>query len=89
MNFVYVLISESDKKFYIGLTQDVQRRLADHNSGKVQSTQARRPFKLIYYESYLDQRDAEGREKFLKSGSGHRFIEKQLKHFLLDFRGDT
>ena len=44
---------------------------------------------VLLSESYLDQRDAEGREKFLKSGSGHRFIEKQLKHFLFELRGDT
>jgi len=38
--------------------------------------------KLIYFEAYLNQSDALGREKFLKSGSGHRFIKKQLNNYL-------
>ena len=37
---------------------------------------------LIYYEAYLEEEDALGREKFLKSGSGRRFLKKQLRHYL-------
>jgi len=80
MFFVYVLISSKDKNLYIGFSENVIQRLEEHNSGKNISTRNRRPFELIYYEAYIDQKDALGREKFLKSGSGHRFLEKQLKH---------
>ncbi len=82
MYYVYLLLSRRDLKFYIGFTEDVTRRLEDHNSGKVESTVDRRPLELIYYEAYLDKADALGREKFLKSGSGHRYIKKQLKNYL-------
>ncbi|MCX5709380.1 MAG: GIY-YIG nuclease family protein [Candidatus Omnitrophica bacterium] len=81
MFFVYVLISERDKKFYIGFSENLEERIKSHNSGSVESTKNRRPLELIYYEAYLDKRDAEGRELFLKSGSGHRFLNKQLKFF--------
>ena len=81
MFFVYVLISKKDNKFYIGLTESVDDRVKAHNSGKVESTKHRRPLDLIYYEAYLDKYDAEGRELFLKSGSGHKYLNKQLKHF--------
>ena len=58
MYYVYVLLSKKDKDFYVGFTDNVNRRLKDHNSGKVPSTQARRPFKLIYYEAHLSKKDA-------------------------------
>ncbi|MCX5710090.1 MAG: GIY-YIG nuclease family protein [Candidatus Omnitrophica bacterium] len=83
MYFVYVLQSEIDFKFYIGYTgDDPLSRLDKHNNGEVDSTKLRKPFKLIYYEAYINQKDALGREQFLKSGSGHRYLNKQLKNFL-------
>ena len=82
MFFVYVLISQKDQKLYIGFTDNVERRLAQHADGMVESTRHRRPLMLIYYEAYVDRRDAQGREKFLKSGSGHRYLKKQLRYFL-------
>ncbi|MDP2653418.1 MAG: GIY-YIG nuclease family protein [Candidatus Omnitrophota bacterium] len=81
---VYILLSEKDRKLYIGFTEDISRRLDEHNGGKVESTRHRSPFQLIYCESYLNKKDALGREKFLKSGSGHRYLKKQLKNFFLD-----
>ncbi|MDD5565984.1 MAG: GIY-YIG nuclease family protein [Candidatus Omnitrophica bacterium] len=84
MFFVYVLRSMVDKKLYVGSTGSLEERLAAHNGGNVLSTKRRRPLELIYYEAYLDKRDATGRELFLKSGSGHRFLQKQLKHYLED-----
>lgn len=81
MHYVYVLLSEKDKNLYIGLTQDVNNRCSEHKKGSVISTKNRRPLELIYYEAYVEKLDAFGREKFLKSGSGHRYIKKQLKHF--------
>ena len=81
MSFVYVLSSAKDLKLYIGLTDDVSQRVGQHNSGKVESTKHRRPLDLIYYEWYKERADAVGREKFLKSGSGHRFLKKQLKYY--------
>ncbi|MBP9869307.1 GIY-YIG nuclease family protein [Patescibacteria group bacterium] len=82
MYFVYVLRSLTDGGWYVGFTEDVDRRLQDHNQGKNVSTKPRRPFVLIYYEAYLNKYDALGREKFLKSGSGRRFLEKQMRHYL-------
>ena len=88
MYFVYVLFSLQDKNFYIGFTENVTKRFEAHQSGKVESTKNRRPLELIYYETYFDKQDAEGREKFLKSGSGHRFLNKQLKFTLVTRRSN-
>jgi len=82
MYHVYILRSQKDGKLYTGLTTDVHRRFEEHNACQVTSTKARRPFDLIYYEAYVSKDDAAGRELFLKSGSGKRYLKKQLAHFL-------
>lgn len=83
MYFVYLLESINLQKWYIGYTPDnVYRRLIKHNSGMVLSTKPYLPWKVIYYEAYSEQRDALGREKFLKSGSGRSFLKKQLRHYI-------
>jgi len=66
---------------HIGYTEDLENRFNLHQNGKVISTKHRQPLKLIYYEAYTEQLDAKKREVFLKSGSGHRFIKKQLDNF--------
>ena len=83
MFYVYVLRSEKDAGFYIGFSSDLKRRLAEHKRGASIATKSRGPWKLIYYEAYLNEEDALGRERYLKSGSGRRFLKAQLKHYLL------
>jgi len=80
MYYVYILQSQQDSSLYIGYSPDLRERLVKHNKKQVISTRHKTPWKLIYYEAYLERKDATGREIFLKSGSGWRFIKKQLKH---------
>ena len=80
MFYVYVLQSEVDEGLYIGFTGDLRRRLVEHQEGKSFSTSYRRPWRLIYYEAYTEQDDALGRERYLKSGGGRRFLAKQIRH---------
>jgi predicted GIY-YIG superfamily endonuclease len=54
----------------------------DAFGGKFTGDIAPRSWKLIYYEAYLEQVDALGREKYLKSGAGRRFLRSQLKNYL-------
>jgi putative endonuclease len=61
---------------------DLRRRLAEHKRGASFATKSRGPWKLIYYEAYLDERDAKGRERYLKSGAGRRFLRHQLRNYL-------
>jgi putative endonuclease len=60
MYYVYVLKSQKDGKAYIGSTADLQRRLSEHNDGRVFSTRARVPFELVYYEAYKAEVGANG-----------------------------
>ena len=82
MFYVYVLQSESDDGIYIGFSTDLRRRLKEHQAGESFATSYRGPWGLIYYEAYLEEADARGRETFLKSGGGRRFLKFQLKHHL-------
>ena len=73
--FVYILQSLKDNNFYIGLTNDPERRIKQHNNGKVSSTKARRPFKILHEEQFDSRKEAREKEKFYKSGFGRELIK--------------
>ncbi|PIR75071.1 MAG: excinuclease ABC subunit C [Candidatus Magasanikbacteria bacterium CG_4_9_14_0_2_um_filter_42_11] len=78
---VYFLESRQDtQRHYIGFTENIKKRIIQHNQGLVTSTKKFRPWKIIYLEIYPNKADALGRERFLKSGSGWKFLQKQLFH---------
>lgn len=66
MYYLYILKSKIDFKLYIGYTDNLKRRLSEHNNGVVTSTNPRRPFELRYYEAFHDQENAKKREHSLK-----------------------
>ena len=66
MYYVYLIKSKQDSNLYIGSTNDLKRRLREHNEGKVFSTKSRIPFEIIYYEAYKNEKDARIRESMLK-----------------------
>ncbi|MCK6462793.1 MAG: GIY-YIG nuclease family protein [Candidatus Pacebacteria bacterium] len=80
--YVYALRSLRDGKMYIGYTNNLRRRLEEHNSGENISTKPRRPLKLIYYEACVCESDARRREKYFKVTGGRRFLAKRLKDYL-------
>ena len=82
--FVYILYSLKDKGLYIGFTTNLRNRISRHNRGEVFSTSGRRPFKVIYYESFINIKDAKTREIFLKSGFGRSNLKKALQRTLTD-----
>ncbi len=79
MFFVYILKSFRDNKRYIGHTNNIARRLSEHNNGECIATKNRRPFELLYYETVENKSKAMKRETFFKSGKGREYIEKVLK----------
>jgi putative endonuclease len=80
--YVYVLQSHKDDKFYIGFTNNIERRMIEHNSGQGTSTAPRRPFKLIYYEAHLSKEDAMRRERYFKTTKGKVTLRQVLKDSL-------
>lgn len=81
MFYVYVLKSEKDDRLYIGRTNDLTRRVSEHNQGVNLATRYRRPFQLVYYEAYLSLRDASLREVKLKQfKNSYTQLLKRLRH---------
>ena len=83
MHYTYILLSKKDNRFYTGYSNDLRKRLNEHNNGKVFSTKGRGPFRLVYYEACENEEDARAREKYLKSGMGKRYVKNRIKRFLL------
>lgn len=82
MFYTYLLESRLDQSWYIGYSSDLRKRFESHNKGENKATKSKKPWKLIYYEAYVEKSDAKGRELFLKSGSGRKFLKKQIKNYL-------
>lgn len=72
MYFVYIIQSEKDDGYYVGMTSNLEKRLIYHNAGRVRSTKNRVPFRTIYSENYPNRLQAREREKLLKSYGGAR-----------------
>ena len=84
MFYVYVLQSLLDSNFYTGFTDNLERRIDEHNSGKVKSTKNRAPFQLVYFEGSLNKNNALHREKYLKTTYGKRYLKNRIKTYLLE-----
>jgi putative endonuclease len=80
--YTYVLQSLKDLNLYVGYTNNLVKRVEEHNKGRVPSTKNRLPLKLIYWEGCLNQQDATKREKYLKTSWGKRFIKNRIKNYL-------
>jgi putative endonuclease len=80
--YTYVLISHKDGKWYTGSTGSMERRLKEHNEGKVRATKGRSPLSIMYYEVCFNEEDSRTRERYLKSGMGKRYLKNRLKNFL-------
>jgi len=75
---VYVLKSLVSKKSYVGFTNNLGRRLKEHNEGKGSFTKKYKPRKVVYFEELENYVEARRREKYLKSASGRRLVLKSL-----------
>ena len=71
---LYVIQNINNNFRYVGITNDLKRRLIQHNSGKNKSTYTYKPFHLVYTEQSPNYKEARLREVYLKSGSGKNFL---------------
>jgi len=72
---VYAIKSEVRAYIYVGMTNNLKRRIFDHNKGYNRTTKPYTPFKLIYIEEFPSRIEARVREKYLKSGVGKEFLK--------------
>ncbi|MCX6746138.1 MAG: GIY-YIG nuclease family protein [Candidatus Parcubacteria bacterium] len=76
----YVIQSLLNKRYYIGHTKNLDRRLEQHNSGKVRSTKSGMPWKLIYIEEFESKSEAYKRELQIKSYKGGRAFKNIINN---------
>ena len=78
MYFVYAIKSLKKDWVYVGITDNLERRLNQHNKGYNRSTKPYLPFEMVYVEKHPDRTSARVREKYLKTASGKRWLKKQF-----------
>ena len=76
MYFVYAIYSERRNYLYVGITNDLSRRINEHNRGYNKTTKPYKPFRLIYSERCENRIEARKREKYYKSGVGKEFLRE-------------
>lgn len=75
MYIVYILHSISFNRTYTGMTNNLERRLNEHNTGKNKSTKGFVPWRVISKESFSTRTEARNKEKYFKSGVGREFMK--------------
>lgn len=79
MQYVYILQSIANPdRFYVGITDTVEARLAAHNANLVPHTSRFSPWRIKTYVAFTDEKQAVAFEKYLKSASGRAFAKKRL-----------
>ena len=78
MYYIYVLVSVERKYRYIGITDNIERRVSQHNNGYNRTTKPYAPFLLVLSEQYQNRETAREREKWLKSGVGREWLNKLI-----------
>jgi putative endonuclease len=78
MYYTYVLKSKKDGNHYIGFTENIDKRIKEHNEGLVTATKNRLPFELVYFEACNNKEKAIKREKYFKTGFGRRYLKDRI-----------
>lgn len=80
MHYLYVLKSLKDNELYIGTTDNIERRILQHNKGQSKSTKFRRPLILTYAEQYSSKSEAMKREWYFKNTTdGNKLMRKLIR----------
>ena len=81
MYYVYILVNKTSEVMYIGVTNDLRRRLHEHKKEQIEGfTKKYRVCKLVYFEKHFEIKDAIAREKQLKGWTRekkNRLVESQ------------
>jgi putative endonuclease len=78
MYYVYILLNEARTRTYTGVSDDIEKRLKEHNQGKVKSSRSYRPYKVICAEKFETLSEARHKERFYKSTTGRRRLKEMI-----------
>ena len=80
----YIYILRSKNRFYTGSTNNLKRRVDEHNKGQNIATKPYVPWELVFYEAYLERFDAMRREKYLKTTQGRQTLRRMLRNYFIN-----
>jgi len=78
--YTYILYSKKTNRFYVGHTNDLDRRMKYHNSGYNTSTKSGVPWEIVYVEEYKSKQEAFHREQEIKKKKSRKYIEGLISH---------
>ena len=82
--FVYIIKSQkAPATYYVGLTSNIEARLAEHNAGLSSHTAERRPWKRLVVIEFDEEQPAIAFEKYLKTGSGREFARRHFRQTMM------
>lgn len=85
--YVYILYSKKCDKYYVGHSDNVKRRLDEHNSGRGgKYTKRCKPWELVYNETHEDKILAVNREMEIKAKKSRKYIEKLIEKKKEDYK---
>ncbi|HOZ55856.1 MAG: GIY-YIG nuclease superfamily protein [Parcubacteria group bacterium ADurb.Bin316] len=79
MYYLYAIISKNKNYIYVGISDDYNRRINQHNKGYNKTTRPYRPFEKLTIQKFITRAEAKKREKYLKSGCGKEDLKSLLK----------
>jgi len=82
MYYVYIIFSKKLDKKYIGITQNIKKRVYEHKTKQSRFTSSTNDWKLVYYQVFISKKDAHTEEKFLKTGQGRERLKYLLANTL-------
>jgi len=80
MYYVYILSRINYRKSYVGCTDNIDRRLKEHNTGKMFFTKRYLPWGIIYFEEFQTLPEARKRESYYKTGAGRRELKRLFEN---------
>jgi len=83
MHYLYILVNKNKTRAYTGVTDDVPKRLCEHNKGRVKSSRPFRPYQVVHTERFQTLAEARKKEKFFKSSTGRRKLKALLLNCFL------
>lgn len=82
MYYVYILQSKINNRLYAGRTDDIERRINEHQQGKVWTTKRMLPIELIFFEAFKNKQDSIRRERYLKTSKGKSSLKQIIRESL-------
>jgi putative endonuclease len=75
MFYTYILQSTKNNQYYVGHTENIETRLTTHNNGGVKSTRYKRPWRVVYFETFESKLEANQRELEIKKKKSRKYID--------------